>query len=149
MRPTQDGGSVFGGSGEGLWRDDGISLPESGDGLLRGDPDRRQPGGGYGEASGSICAVYGSFGGGDRIPPGGAALCEEAPGRPDGVLSWLPLSGRYAQRTGTGGKLMLNYEEELKKFKPSLEVEDIEDAVYQEDLTDMSDLLKQVMDQKK
>ena len=44
---------------------------------------------------------------------------------------------------------MLNYEEELKKCKPSLEVEDIEDAVYQEDLTDMSDLLKQVMDQKK
>ena len=44
---------------------------------------------------------------------------------------------------------MLNYEEEQKKFKPSLEVEDIEDAVYQEDLTDMSDLLKQVMDQKK
>ena len=44
---------------------------------------------------------------------------------------------------------MLNYEEELKKFKPSLEVEDIEDAVYQEDLTDMSDQLKQVMDQKK
>ena len=44
---------------------------------------------------------------------------------------------------------MLNYEEELKKFKPSLEVEDIEDAVYHEDLTDMSDLLKQVMDQKK
>lgn len=44
---------------------------------------------------------------------------------------------------------MINYEEELKKFKPSLEVEDIEDAVYQEDLTDMSDLLKQVMDQKK
>lgn len=41
---------------------------------------------------------------------------------------------------------MLNYEEELKKFKPSLEVDDIEDAVYQEDLSDMSDLLKQVMD---
>ncbi len=44
---------------------------------------------------------------------------------------------------------MLNYEEELKKFKPSLEVEEIEDAVYQEDLSDMTDLLKQVMDQKK
>ena len=40
---------------------------------------------------------------------------------------------------------MLDYEEELKKFKPSLEVEDIEDAVYQEDLSDMTDLLKQVM----
>ena len=44
---------------------------------------------------------------------------------------------------------MLDYEEELKKFKPSLEVNDIENAVYQEDLTDMTDLLKQVMDQKK
>ena len=44
---------------------------------------------------------------------------------------------------------MLNYEEEIKKFKPSLEVEDIEEAVYQEDLSDMTDLLKQVMDQKK
>lgn len=44
---------------------------------------------------------------------------------------------------------MLNFEEELKKFKPSLEVEDIEDAVYQEDLSDVSDLLKQMMDQKK
>ena len=44
---------------------------------------------------------------------------------------------------------MLDYEEELNKFKPSLEVEEIEDAVYQEDLSDMTDLLKQVMDQKK
>ena len=44
---------------------------------------------------------------------------------------------------------MLDYEEELKKFKPSLEVDDIENAVYQEVLTDMTDLLKQVMDQKK
>ena len=44
---------------------------------------------------------------------------------------------------------MLDYEEELKKFKPSLEVEDIEDAVYQEDLSDMTDLLRAVMDQTK
>ena len=44
---------------------------------------------------------------------------------------------------------MLNYEEELKKFKPSLEVEEIENAVYQEDLSDVTDLLKQVMEQKK
>ena len=44
---------------------------------------------------------------------------------------------------------MLDYEEEIKKFKPSLEAEGIEEAVYQEDLTDMTDLLKQVMDQKK
>ena len=44
---------------------------------------------------------------------------------------------------------MLDYEEELKIFKPSLEVDVIENAVYQEDLTDITDLLKQVMDQKK
>ena len=43
---------------------------------------------------------------------------------------------------------MVEYEEELKKFKPSLEVEEIEVAVYQEDLSDMTDLLKQVMNQK-
>ena len=42
---------------------------------------------------------------------------------------------------------MLDFEEELKKFKPSLEVEDIGDAVYQEDLSDMTDLLREVMDQ--
>lgn len=42
---------------------------------------------------------------------------------------------------------MLDFEEELKKFKPSLEVEDIEDAVYQEDLSDMTELLREVMDQ--
>ena len=44
---------------------------------------------------------------------------------------------------------MLDFEEELKKFKPSLEVEEIEDAVYEEDLSDVTDLLRQIMDQKK
>ena len=46
------------------------------------------------------------------------------------------------------GSKMLNFEEELKKFKPSLEVEDIEEAVYQEDLTDMQDILKEYVQQK-
>ena len=44
---------------------------------------------------------------------------------------------------------MLNFEEELKKFKPCLEVEDIEGAVYQEDLTDMTDIIREVMEQSK
>ena len=35
---------------------------------------------------------------------------------------------------------MINLEE-LKKFHPSLEVEDAEDAIYNQDLTDMADLL--------
>ncbi len=42
---------------------------------------------------------------------------------------------------------MLNYEEELKKFQPSLEVEEIQEAVYQEDLTDMTDIIREVVEQ--
>ena len=40
---------------------------------------------------------------------------------------------------------MINFEEELKKFHPSLEVEDAEDAIYNQDLTDMADLLEKMM----
>ena len=36
---------------------------------------------------------------------------------------------------------MINFEEELKKFHPSLEVEEVEDAFYNQDLTDVADLL--------
>ena len=41
---------------------------------------------------------------------------------------------------------MLNFEEELKKFHPSLEVEEIEAEAISEDLTDLSDLLKDILD---
>ena len=41
---------------------------------------------------------------------------------------------------------MLDFEEELKKFQPSLEVGD---AIYQDDLTDMTDLLREVIEQTK
>ena len=40
---------------------------------------------------------------------------------------------------------MINFEEELEKFHPSLEVEDAEDAIYNQDLTDMADLLVKMM----
>ena len=41
---------------------------------------------------------------------------------------------------------MINFEEELKKFHPSLEVEEAEDAIYNQDLTDMADqLVKMIM----
>ena len=36
---------------------------------------------------------------------------------------------------------MINFEEELKKFHPSLEIEDAEEAIYNQDLTDMADIL--------
>jgi len=35
---------------------------------------------------------------------------------------------------------MINFEEELQKFHPSLEVEEVEESIYNQDLTDMSDL---------
>ena len=44
---------------------------------------------------------------------------------------------------------MLNFEEELKKFKPSLEVEEIEKAVYEEDFTDMTDILREMLEKAK
>ena len=44
---------------------------------------------------------------------------------------------------------MIDYEEELKKFKPSLEVEEIEKAVYEEDLTDMTDILREMLEKAK
>lgn len=40
---------------------------------------------------------------------------------------------------------MINFEEELKKFHPSLEVEDAEEAIYNQDLTDAADLLVKMM----
>ena len=36
---------------------------------------------------------------------------------------------------------MIDFEEELKKFHPSLEVEEAEQAIYNKDLTDMTDVL--------
>ena len=40
---------------------------------------------------------------------------------------------------------MIDFEEELKKFKPSLEVEEAEEAIYNQDLTDMTDILTEMM----
>lgn len=40
---------------------------------------------------------------------------------------------------------MINFEEELKKFHPSLEVEDAEEAIYNQDLTDMADILVKML----
>ncbi|MDO4614539.1 MAG: hypothetical protein Q4B15_02825 [Lachnospiraceae bacterium] len=42
---------------------------------------------------------------------------------------------------------MINYEEELKKFKPSLDVDDAEGAIYSRDLTDVIDILKEMMNE--
>ena len=40
---------------------------------------------------------------------------------------------------------MINYEEELKKFKPSLDVDEAEGAIYARDLTDVIDILQEML----
>ncbi len=40
---------------------------------------------------------------------------------------------------------MINYEEELKKFHPSMDVSEAEDAIYSRDLTDVTDILKEMI----
>lgn len=42
---------------------------------------------------------------------------------------------------------MINFEEELKNFKPSLEMEDAESAIYNHDLTDVTDIIAEVLRQ--
>ena len=43
------------------------------------------------------------------------------------------------------GFIMIDFEEELQKFQPSLEVEQAEDAIYNNDLTDVTDIIKDMM----
>ncbi len=38
---------------------------------------------------------------------------------------------------------MIDYEEELKKFQPSLDVDDVEDSIRNQELTDVLDLLRE------
>lgn len=47
------------------------------------------------------------------------------------------------------GIFMINFEEELKNFKPSLEVEEAEQAIYNHELTDMTDVLQEMIQEMK
>ena len=71
----------------------------------------------------------------------GAAYCG------DGMKFLTDYLGGYTFLSAT--KALLDFEEELKKFQPSLEVEELGDAIYQDDLTDMTDLLREVIEQTK
>ena len=44
---------------------------------------------------------------------------------------------------------MINYEEELKKFHPSMDVNEAEDAIYSRDFTDVTDILKEMLKEEK
>ena len=51
-------------------------------------------------------------------------------------------------RKGTEIK-MINFEEELINFKPSLEVEEAEQAIYNHELTDMTDVMQEMLQELK
>lgn len=40
---------------------------------------------------------------------------------------------------------MINYEEELRKFQPCLDVDEAEGVIYSRDLTDVIDILKEML----
>lgn len=42
---------------------------------------------------------------------------------------------------------MINFDEEIKKFKPSLEIEDVENAVYENEMQDIMDVMQMMTEQ--
>ena len=40
---------------------------------------------------------------------------------------------------------MLNFEEESKKFHPSLEIDEAEDAIYNNNVTDLTDIMLEMI----
>lgn len=44
---------------------------------------------------------------------------------------------------------MIDFEEEISKFQPSLEVDQAEDAIYNNNLTDATDIIKEIIKETK
>lgn len=40
---------------------------------------------------------------------------------------------------------MINFDEEIEKFQPSMEIEQAEDVINNNDLTDVTDILKEIL----
>jgi hypothetical protein len=40
---------------------------------------------------------------------------------------------------------MINFDEEINKFQPSMEIEQAEDVINNNDLTDVTDILKEIL----
>ena len=51
---------------------------------------------------------------------------------------------------GNGAKeeRMINFEEELSKFRPSLEVDQTEKAIMNDKMTDLTDILQEILEEK-
>lgn len=44
---------------------------------------------------------------------------------------------------------MIDFDEELSHYKPSLEVDEVEDAIGKSDLTDMTDIMMELIKERK
>ena len=44
---------------------------------------------------------------------------------------------------------MINFDEEIKKFHPSLEIEEEEDAIYNNNISDITDVMIQMINELK
>ena len=44
---------------------------------------------------------------------------------------------------------MINFDEEIKKFHPSLEIEEAEDAIYNNNISDITDVMIQMTNELK
>jgi len=44
---------------------------------------------------------------------------------------------------------MINFDEEIKKFHPSLEIDDTEDAIYNSTVSDVTDIMLQIIEEMK
>ena len=44
---------------------------------------------------------------------------------------------------------MINFDEEIKKFHPSLEIEEAEDAIYNNNISDITDVMIQMINELK
>jgi hypothetical protein len=53
--------------------------------------------------------------------------------------------GRFECSCKPGRIDMINFDEEIGKFQPSLEIEQAEDVINNNDLTDISDILKELL----
>lgn len=44
---------------------------------------------------------------------------------------------------------MINFEEELEKFQPSLDIEQVEEVIQNNNLTDVTDIVKELLQETK
>ena len=57
-----------------------------------------------------------------------------------------PLIGELKVSSGGRRKdTVIDFEEEIERFKPSLDVEAVEDAIVKSDLTDMTDIMMELI----